>query len=193
MWYKVNKRLIWTKQVRPNIFEYSYDFRNKTWSQCQSDWWTVTWWQTPSVWSDGIYYNWWYSNVAKTLDKDFSNAKKITFSMYYNAPSNFNWLGFRILKMPWDSNRFGTWIGTSAREITLNNTTVKSISKSKPYWWNTQTIEYDLVNKTYSYSWEFSDTWTLTDTQISTIKTLNTVWFGLNYAYVWTVSITVEY
>lgn len=175
------------------VYEYSYDFRNKTWSTCQADGWSVTWGQTPSVWGSWIYYNGWYSNVAKTLGIDFSNAKKITFSMYYYAPNNFEGLWFRILKMPWDSNRCGTWVSTTDRQVTINNTTVQSVTKSKPStWWYTQTIEYDLVNKTYSYSGEFSATWSLTDAQITTIRTLNSLWLGLDYSYVWTVSITVE-
>ena len=191
MWYKVKKIYVGTQKIRPYWYEYSYDFRWKTWSQCQSDWWTLIGWYTPSISSDGIYYNWWDSFFWKQI-ANFTNAKKITFSVYYNCSNSFDWFWPRIQIVPWESTYSWLWIWKNKYEVQLNEATTKTVTRTHWTWWFTQNMVYDLVNKTYTYTWDIAESWTLTDAQVTSIKSTNWIWLILSSVTVQSVNLTVE-
>lgn len=181
---------LWTNDFPPFPNSYSYDFRNKTWAECQADWWELLSWTAPSVWADGIYYNAWQSSDW-IQGFDLSTANKVTLSIYFKAPSWFDGLGYTISHYPWNTGGSGTWIGYNNTEAQINWSTVATQSKT-PSTWNTLNIVYDLVNKTYAYSNYISKSGSLNDTQVAAIRACNTMRFTLSKVSVATVSISAE-
>lgn len=95
-----------------NVYEYSYDFRNKTASNLISDWWTFTTWQSQFT-SDS---NWCWRNSTSSdtrakieLGNKFANAKKITVTtnIYVNKVATWDSITFAIYTTSWSN---GTWL-----------------------------------------------------------------------------------
>lgn len=181
MWYKVNKRYIGINIVRPNKYEYSYDFRNKTAATLTNDWWTVpsSYWTT----SNYSYTNWnntsYTTRCWKSIDTWLSNIKKISLTIWwYNLIS---WNSSDLFLNLWDTsdNRW-IWLYTGSvnNDMSYNlwwTGTTKTASQMSWAW--EVMAEVDLVNLTYvvKYKWETKGSWSLTETQATNIKNRTTI------------------
>ena len=197
MWNKIKKIYVGTQQVRPkDVFEYSYDFRNKTISQIISDWWTTAQW-TPTITS-----NWYSSSNSSRSRSNFtlpslSNAKKITLKttiVFNNSTSA--WKAVRLFT---SSRTNATGYLVSAywdMQVQIGwDSTILSPTWSA--WTYNTTAILDLQNATYTFSvtWFSDNTWTITSTQISNIRacTVAEVFSEDNKWALSSISLTVEY
>jgi len=206
---------VWTNSLKNayigEVYEYSYDFRNKTLAQIQADGWTYWWSNTPTINSNWISIPiWWNNSWSKLyrspswLTSKLSTAKKITLEMISNiwavsSPINNDC----VLYLAWPSSYTSnwTWFGWGNTDSWFQRftrvlwTDLYRWTYSTPSWEYTQTVTIDLINKTMRniVSNVLDKTNTITDAQISTIRTLKylRLWAGYN-RYVKTVSITIE-
>ena len=190
-WYKIKRVLIWQnweeKQIYPApIFSYEYDFRNKNATTVQSDWWTID--NISYAWFDS---NWVYcttttvANLRHTIGTSLSNAKKIIYKMTIYYPwTHYNiWCSFRSYTN--NDNTYRYWIINNQDsydakfwyELAGWANYVQNLSS----WTYEEEITYDIANKTITskIGWN-TYTATMTDTNVSQIKTNNYI-----YAYVW--------
>ena len=196
MWYKVKRILVGTQQVRP-VWKYSYDFRNKTVSQIQSDWWVTR------MWSYSAGSSWIYTNRDAIIwfAVDCSNAKKIIMTWTANsARASYWWVSIWLMTTVTTQTSdagFGLY-GTannpaSAVTVYCNWSRVNwnDIWVIRP-WPHTVTMTLDLVNKTFV--WNVPNIWTstqsLNDTQISAIK--NMKWFCIYFSTWNTTTVTLS-
>ena len=177
--------------LRNNVYEYSYDFRNKTLAWIQADGWE-------------IFYN---SNIATinsywfavTNSAQNSTMAKVTlWNSYFNTAKKIT-LTFKSTVPNWNSNRFSmfsvatsstrSWVTWPRYSYSWYQTSIygtnytDSISQT---WEATVVTVVDLVAKTWattSTTW-YSRNWTLSDTEVSNIKN-NTNWI---YVSPWTIS-----
>lgn len=184
-------------------YEYSYDFRNKNISQVDADWWTYS--TAPS-----FDANWMYMSAANTFIRVGNNltykltpARKVTFNFTFVVTSSTLYsCAYWIASS--DSNPNVSWVfftGTAwsySHRVQINTNDITSYistdSTSTPNWTYTQKVEYDLENKTYTYSWTISASWTLTNEQISAIRNYNwvMVWVGNGWVRVSTIDLTID-
>lgn len=198
MWYKVKKIMLGTQQVRPApLYKYEYDFRNKNATTLANDWWINVLWAASGLTynSDWIHNSWSpYENVLLKIEwisSVIANAKKITLNMVWK--SSFWQVSLSFREVATSSSRTGTtWIYFQRWDY--NNpcavywwiywtSAYQTVSASTYYnTWFWQTWVFDFVNKTLTITdtlW-FSNVVTLTDTQISNIKTkMTNFWFAL--------------
>lgn len=198
----VSEVYLWDVKVRPTIFEYSYDFRNKTISEFGADWWIYDSSKAPSFNSDWIYYTSMTSTTSGgiELNYDLTSAKKITLNTSFVITNSTTHLwGWWINSSSWTAF---SWImlmnmlGSRQQQIQINNVAVTTTNVSVSTWTYTETIEYDLINKTYTYSGCYPSSWTLTDEQISWIKNNNGITVaigGSSGIKISTIDITIEY
>ena len=204
---KVNKIYVWSTKVRPALlYQYSYDFRNKTTTQVTNDWWStfgdVRSWSVDSNWVHIVWYSW---NLIKTIwNSYFQNARKITIESHTNIQTYaaFNSIcgisGSSITNYSWcniDTRQ-------SFRKINFNWASVNQTNASIPYWQYDTKVVFDLVNKTatFSLSWYADTTASLTDAAITAVKNNVTslqIWFYNNSnsntaSYVRNISLTIE-
>ena len=175
--------------------EYSYDFRNKTLAQFTADGWTAYEW-TPSFNADGIYGSSWTLRNKITLPLNLSNAKKITIIENYKWTWSSAWTRSWLAVVSDMSHWNGVYLQWTARGIDLDSTfTQITNSASDATWTFTETLVLDLINKTYTASWHWSYTRTLTDAQIASIKSVTWLYvmlYNSNYIRVSNISLTVE-
>lgn len=196
-WYKVKKIYVGSRQVRPKRFEYSYDFRNKTATQLANDGWNNTsWitldgnWITASSWHQCLNtVSWLWDAVAK--------AKKITLEMQSYKTSSSGWISWIAIAK--DNNVTAeTWCYYDYNNFAVlaNWWELYKPSYSTSSWTKNITCVYDLVNKTYSWNFEWgigAFSWTLTDTQIAGIKTCWIVRIVVQTSsYIQTIKVIVE-
>lgn len=184
-------------------YKYSYDFRNKTIGGFAADWWTYDDTKVPSFDSNWIYYTEMTSTTSSgiELNYDLTSAKKITLiTSFVIANSTTHLAAWWIAPFSWASG--ASWIiltnmlGAHTQDILIGDATVSSTNVSVSTWTYTETIEYNLINKTYTYSGCYPTSWALTDAQISLIKNNNwiTVAVGGNSGIkISTVDLTIEY
>ena len=172
----------------PTVIEYSYDFRNKSWTTVQNDWWVLKQWTS---WTT-INSNWivmptrwqWESNNVKIYKSyDFSWATKIILETqyYWEASSRWNWYNYWIRKASDDNtwqSLISWWTTTASWYISrwqwwVNGNMLIYSDLSPTTWTWTSHLELDLVNKTMSFyrNWLSTLNWTLTDAQIEAIRT----------------------
>lgn len=185
MWYKVNKIRVGTKIVRPVVWEFSYDFRNKTTTQVTNDWWftyrdTRSW----SVDSNGLHIVWFPWCLWKYIDNShFQNAKKITVKAHVNIQTYSN-NAFISKYDSWETLTCWWNIDTrqSFRKINFNWTEISQTNASIPYWQYDVKMVFDFVNKTatLSLSWFTDVTVSLTDSAITNVKN-NVNFIGLRF------------
>lgn len=182
-------------------YEYSYDFRNKTIGGIVADGWTYDNTKVPSFDSNWIYY----SAVNTTtpigieFNRNLASAKKITLNVSFVitdstthlwtwgiAPTS--WTGFSWIALM-------NILGAHNQEIRINGSSVTTTNVNLSTWTYTSTIEYDLINKTYAYTGSYPISWTLTDEQISWIKTCDEISasVGAGGIRISTVNLTIEY
>ncbi len=184
---------IW-EYVEP-IFNYSYDFRNKTTSDLSTDWWLNTSWLT--TWSDWITSSSWIDvrRSVSWLTTALSTAKKLRLEAQTYIQYTWSCVSWLVLtewldytKQCWfyyDANWFSIEInGDDNRTTHVKSTGVKNI-----------TVEYDFENKTYSGDYVGGNgtfSWTITDTQIAGVRNLGYIYMPLErYSYIQTISITI--
>ena len=210
MWYKVNKRLIWTQQVRPSyLYRLSTDFRWKTLAQLQAEWWT---WTTTfgsnipsfSYWNNWFTCSWyWYWWIYVKLPFKITNQNKIfmKFSWYWRW--NNRWF------LSLSTTQYANLSTSNQHEISYNEpfwtrsnqdqwvSTAKNVNWTK-YWWT-----YSLLRIINWTNWYFDCEFEI-DLPNNTIKwtcnspsvcagtmswTLNTEWFNsivwCEYFLVW--------
>lgn len=164
------------------VYQYSYDFRNKSNAQLQTDWWSF---------SDTTYirYNsdWIYVNNNKTPHIYRNLWKSLNTATYIKYTMNWKFIGDK-----------GIWAILSTRvntDDTTQNWLVNNRNASDTYagvWWflqNTmtlkqnlsawnyeQSLKYDFINKTIQLDVNGTTyTGTLTDADIASIKTNNNI------------------
>jgi len=197
MWYKVNKRYIGTKQVRPYRYEYSYDFRNKSATQLANDWWTNT--SSLITWSDWISASGWTQtlNTISWLWTAIASANKITFNIQTYISSTNNTLAWLAIfhDTNWTAESWFYYDNTNF-VVNANASIIFKQSHSKSTWIKNITCVFDLVNKTYYWNYVWGNgafSGTLTDSQIAGIRTC---WIARLvtrlYSYTQTIKITVE-
>lgn len=183
-------------------YEYSYDFRNKTISEFAADGWTYDSSKAPSFNSDWIYYTSMTSTTSGGIELNYSltSAKKVTLNTSFvitNSTTHL-WIWW-IDSLSWT---YLSWImltnmlGAHNQDIQINGSSVSTTSVSVSTWTYTETIEYDLTNKTYTYSWCYPASWTLTDEQISWIRNNNGITVavgGSSGIKISTIDLVVEY
>lgn len=183
------------------VYEYSYDFRGKTKTQVTNDWWSAwTWDSWTSCWSNWLYQtsnqSWW--RLIRQFNVDMSNAKKITMSaQIYASNTSSWWCTWSIATSSARANNTAVYIGNDAKnmQVAWTVTTINPTLSLNTYKW-----EYiiDLENKTATVTfltWStYTNTISITDSQINTIRNNNIYWPILvwNYGYLQTVSITVN-
>lgn len=180
------------------VYEYSYDFRNKTLAWIQSDWWSLNTTSSVSVDSNWIrrsVSDW--GRLYRTLPS-LSSANRIV----YNAQIKSNWWWYWHYNRIWD---LASWWGISDATGLYSNDTKISIQlldvatdynvsiSSGTY---TVSMDFDLKNKliTYTFSWKWTYTKTLTDSDVTAIrgKGYLWIWFASSVFYVQTMSIKIE-
>ena len=208
-------KLWWVSETCSIIqaYEYSYDFRNKSWTQVQNDWWTLIQWTSwTTINSNGINFPtkwWWTSNKVRiSYPIVLTWAKKITMEMtYYWAASdwwnNFNYTTRNSSSFDdwWTSMAWATttaswyvwkWSGSS-RNLTLR------YDNSPVTWTYTSTATFDLTTKTMTFqrNWLSQLTWTIPDGDISIIRSMNILaidwWHDIWTIQLRTIYIKVEY
>ena len=215
LWDDIEKKFYWNAWTwsfawdgTPQYREYSYDFRNKSWTTVQNDWWTLLQWTSwttinsswivmPTRWQ-------WASNKVRIYrSENLSNAKKITLQATYNWSTSDWWNGFDFTTR--QSSNFDTWWTSISWWTTTASWYVSRWSASTPNtsvrygdnpssWTWTSTAEFDLVNKTITFTrnWLQTLTWTISDADIATIKSGNC--FAINWGHdTWTLSVQSIY
>lgn len=198
MWNKIQRIYVGSNLVRPN-YEFSYDFRNKTLAQIQADWWT-SYDKTPSFDANGMYSSSTSSSndvrVKRLIPWWLSTAKKITITLNYKWNSTVPWVNFWVNINSDNSSATWTNLQGTYRGVVVDGTTIYSINNaSDASWTYSETLVLDLVNKTYTVSWHWSYTRSLTDAQITNLKAKTWLYvysYRSNYVRVQDVTIKVE-
>ena len=175
------------------VYEYSYDFRNKTLAQIQADGFSV--WE----WTTKFSSNWIWCNTTNRIivNKSFpslANANKITITQTSIVS---NWSCAIALNWTWRSYTTRIYLDSSQNHQQLYIWWTYYMYSWLSAWTYTQTGVFDLVNKTATLSctWKSDHTETITDTEVSNIRNyLNNieVYVSNNANYISTFSITVE-
>ena len=169
------------------VYEYSYDFRNKSLSQVQNDWWTL------QEWSGAVAFNanWVYLSSKSynlrmwNVKWPWTNANKIIMTMTATV-----WTWSATFKLSTsdnaDTNTTGINIDSNWNKQVLAIYWTSYTFSWLSSWTYTQKVVLDLLNKTYTLSctWKTDNTWSITDAQIAWIKANSkTVW-----VYIWSGS-----
>lgn len=177
------------------VYEYSYDFRNKTLSQIQADGFSVWEW-TVKLNANGISSN--TSNARIIVNhsiQSLNNAKSLTIIQNCILSS---WSNSIRLNGTWRT--YATWIymddtqNQQLLQIGGNNTTYSWISA----WTYTQKLVINFESKiaTLSCTWKSDQTKTITDTEINNIynniNNIETYVYGSN-CYIKDFSIVIGY
>ena len=174
------------------VYEYSYDFRGKSNSQLQADWWTLSDSSHTAYNSNGVYCT--IDTIVRTSRSlpSLANAKKITFNEVFVVASTSYGSGasFRSYTDTTSQKRF--WIVVNKDQgynmkwgyaVSNTNAFKQDITTTGT---KTNSLVYDLVNKTITYTLDWTTyTGTLTDSNITDLKSNNGV-----YTYVWQVNTT---
>ena len=171
------------------VYEYSYDFRNKVASQVTADWYVT------AAWTPAYNSNWFTSSnssvarINKNIES-LANATKITLSFTVVLGSSATWTWIRLM---WASRTYWTWVLFDVNSnlcqyfIGWDKVTDSSWLSS---WTHTTTVVLNLTNKTavFSRTWKTDYSTSITDTQISNIK--NNITLSEIYAWMsaWVIS-----
>lgn len=180
------------------VYEYTYDFRNKSTSQITADGWSYSAWSTPSFSSYGIRGD----TSRVTRDLSLTNAQKITVRGYTTIASS-NSFAIYIAKTVTSSLRDGiSWAYLSTED---NKSRMAIYGTSHDYSWFSswnydfeRIIDFSTKTWTLAISWKTTQTWTLTDTEVANIRNNTTKLFVYTYStnsstWLATVKLTIEY
>ena len=191
------------------VYEYSYDFRNKSIATCQSDWWSFSSTSTVTINSDWLNWGTPPTNVYCTpswLTTALSSANKVTMEMMlYKGSKSWNDWTNAVFYLSWPSSMSSNWTGwTSGYDVNSNYVIGWRVLSTVVYSWNYNstpngtyklTTVIDLANKTINTKyWSIANlSWSLTDAQISTIRTLKYLRIYVDTtAVIKTISVKVE-
>ena len=182
MWYKLKRILIYPdgvteKQVRPKVYEYSYDFRNKSSTILTNDWWTVG--ANTTIDSNGITSSS-YSSTTHEIWHSITNAKKLTLTCWlYNANGTNSGYWLRATKSSVGTHYISNYIGGYNEwrfVIQLDWAETQVLTQQTfPSWQSEWTYTLDFENLTYKvvYNWVTTN-WTMTQTQADNVRNNNT-------------------
>lgn len=196
MWYKIKKRYVGTKQVRPNWIQYSVDFRNNSKSNLESEWWLfdTSNFSFSSNWV--IFTTGDYWNIYRIIDTTNCKKVKLSWTWYLSSSGGYYWIWLRGVN-PSESVGFISWLYIPNWLWVWYND-ANHYTNIDPWIWNfSWDIEVDL--STWNFistcnNWQ-SVTGTLNSTYLSAIKQSDSrFWAGFNwhYWYFQTLSITAE-
>ena len=201
--HKLKNNYIWEYKV----YEYSYDFRNKSTSQITADGWSIVqWWCLfNSYWVRNNSSDWMLRLINKVvwLQTKMTSCKKliIEFTRYTTWEAAFAWA---ILNETPENNFTGIYQDNRLWDIRFRAGWSNLISLSTTISWTVKfRWEYDLVNKSAEFSWNWANarTATLTDEAINNIRSASNavyVYFRWNpsTSNLWgfsDINITIEY
>lgn len=185
---------IWTNSLKNayigEVYEYSYDFRNKTASQVTNDWWILSR-GSLQINTNGLYSSGSVNEInllSNKLNTVLATAKKITYHVLWRHGSWTADLNCQITTWLYPNQSKSTWVYNSY-----------SSYNSYTYWWTSTsfthtpttwvleyTYELDLVAKTMTLTyqqWSSSIfTNTMSDTAITNIRTNNYIRLILNWS-----------
>ena len=177
------------------VYEYSYDFRNKSSTILSNDGWTNASSGTTTFSSQWIKW----SSIRYTKPINLSNASRLTLSCTW-AWGNDDEYGFRVWQTVTTSTR--AWL--TGVYYTYNTIWLSLFSTYQTFSWVASWIHkidfiLDFNAKTFEIKidWSSFQNWTVTDAQILDIKNNTTVlfayvsWQGSDY-YLETVSLILE-
>lgn len=166
------------KQIRPvqQGLTFSYDFRNKSVSTLTNDGWERPDWNS----SIGFDSNWMYKNSTGFQRAiypiwNLTNAKTIqlVWNIYNAIDNDFNlWLEQKV-NSAWSSAiRWTCWSGYQNFDVYDTSWNLTRLVSNTGLWAanRTITVTIDLVNKTASFSWWNSGTYSLQDQFITSIR-----------------------
>lgn len=178
------------------VYEYSYDFRNKTTTQLANDGWTNV--SSATVNSNWITFSSWTAifNQLSWLSSRMATANRLvlTYTMWYASSSNAV-AGLTLMNNNNDNSGQTWWyLNQSAYEVLINNSSLLVGSHWTLSWDLTNTFNYDLVNKQCSitFQWLYNNTVSITDAQISWIRNLAYIRCPIATMYLKKISITIE-
>lgn len=176
------------------VYEYSYDFRNKSNTTLTNDGWTFPDWTT----SLGFDSNWMYNSSTSrrwaVRSIDLNNARKITYTANTIQVSTKNvWM--RLASDNTGSTSNSIWF--AAIDSTIYWVLFWDNTASANPTGNIQgKIIADLENKSLvMYDWSYSKSFTLTDANVTKIRWLSylLVCAFKSWNYIQDINITVEY
>lgn len=177
------------------VYEYSYDFTKGSISDLTNQWWTwlsncsinTTYWLTSSTsWDTPLL-------SQPKLTSVLSSAKKIkiAYTCYKWTTWNTTQRWFWFLSN-WTNDVWIYWDG-SAIQLRLWWTLYVNTTSSQSVGTYNFSLDIDLTTKKAVYSWITSWTYTITDSDIATIRTGDTLRIAVSSnSYIKNVSILVE-
>lgn len=178
------------------VYEYSYDFRNKTLASVLSDWWTVSEWSfDSSFWSNWLHWGTSWNVLTKNTNEKLSNTSIIDIETNVNITSTTYWQTNVWLIMGGTNEIFLSIYYNGSQDwyrLGIDWTNYwQYVSHSA---WNVKMIcKIDLWNKTYNATiWSTNITWSLSSTQVNNLinKTLSIKCVAKD-EYVWDVKLTI--
>lgn len=209
-WYKIKRIMLWTKQVRPPVQEYYYDFVWKDYQTCVDDGWTFqdwnTHWEFTSNWLHSTYWHadhgYKFRSVVRPINLTSINKATFTGQVYWNYWFLTWALAIWFIKELVNGSNKCTWYFTF-----FDWTDIKwkwYVTPSSNYldqdenatWTYNYTIEIDFINKTIKMTleWKWTVTGTLSDSDITTTKTYPYRWIrrDANWWYIKTINAKFE-
>lgn len=183
------------------VYEYSYDFRNKTTTQLANDWWTNTSWLTTGAnWVTASSWTAIFNQISWLWDI-MGRARKLKLELLmYDNWSSSTWSTAWVTLVTWTDGYTQTWFYTDNSNVwAICGSWTETIKKSQTVyntkWDYTLTAEYDFVNKILSVNFPSVYSWTATlaDSNITVAKTNNTVRCPIQTdRYIKTIYVLVE-
>lgn len=176
--YWFSAQYYWDYNPAEKTYSYSYDFSNKSISDMQDDWWTLKTASWVSSWDNWVKYSWWNYlwNSPTWLSTAISNANVIIIKSTHTQRVNWTlWL------TKWNSDADADWFAiywdASVVWCSVAWTQVFKTSFSPSAQQHTAVGIFNLNSKTayVDYDWIYTNTVSLTDAQITFIKSTNTL------------------
>ena len=154
MWYKVNRRLIWTKQVRPWKTVQTFDFQNN-WSL---NWTAQTIYWTPSY----ISWQWWTIGSSSWV---YQSAIMPTSSIYRGTLYKvkiwfYKWVATEKYVSAWawlSTSNFTNWLTSWCQLSGTSTNTYANV-----YDWSNHLTQTTDITWEITQEWNLNDDWSLT-------------------------------
>lgn len=182
------------------VYEYSYDFKNKSSTDLSNAGWSYTWTlETGANWVTAP--NRYDIQLYKTFD--FSNANRINITATTQWSTNDSiWRHISF----WCGDTASNWVRLLLSSVNYSTSRINvDVNGTQTLWtdlWNigtstyTSTLVIDLVNKTVNWTipWLWTSTLTLSDAQVTMIRWLPYLWLYTTQHtfYMQDISITIE-
>lgn len=192
---------VWTNTMKNAYigeygWKYTYDFRNKTVQNLTDDWWTYV--SSATVNANWITFSSWNAifNQPSWLQAKMANAERLVlvYTMSYNG-----WYGSTAgltLSANSGQNTWETWLFLDHLyyAASINNSSLVQNSHWSLSWDFTNTVDYDFVNKkcSVSFPWIYTNTFSITDSQISGTRNLAYIRCPVSLSYIKTISVEVS-